>query len=307
MRNETRIPIAVRAYSIPVERSARKEKKFAGRRQRPNAMLVWDTETTIDERQKLTFGSFRLIVDSDCVDEGIFHADNLRGRDLRKLQKYVAKQNADSICTIRTKLRLITRTQFVDMMFRVAYKGHCLIVGFNLNYDLSRVAVGYKDARGRFAGGFSLDIWSYFKDGVEFPDKYRPSICIKQIDSKRSLKGFTARRGPDPEDLIPDEPDEDPEYFRGHFLDLRTLAFALTDRSYTLEAACAAFGVEHGKQRVERHGEITDEYIDYNRRDVLATWELAVKLLEEYDRHPLALQETKAYSPASIGKGYLRQ
>ena len=26
--------------------------------------------------------------------------------------------------------------------------------------------------------------------------------------------------------------------FRGHFLDLRTLAFALTDKSYTLEKAC---------------------------------------------------------------------
>ena len=32
---------------------------------------------------------------------------------------------------------------------------------------------------------------------------------------------------------------------------------------------------------------------------------LAVKLLEEYDRHPIALQVTKAYSPASIGKAYL--
>ena len=36
--------------------------------------------------------------------------------------------------------------------------------------------------------------------------------------------------------------------FRGHFLDLRTLAFALTDEGYTLESACDAFGVEHGKQ-----------------------------------------------------------
>jgi hypothetical protein len=39
---------------------------------------------------------------------------------------------------------------------------------------------------------------------------------------------------------------------------------------------------------------------------VLATSELAVKLLEEYDKHPIILQATKAYSPASIGKAYLR-
>ena len=38
----------------------------------------------------------------------------------------------------------------------------------------------------------------------------------------------------------------------------------------------------------------------------MATWELAEKLLEEYDKHPINLQVTKAYSPASIGKAYLR-
>jgi hypothetical protein len=111
-------------------------------------------------------------------------------------------------------------------------------------------------------------------------------------------------------DLIPDgsttgEPE--PGFkFRGHILDLRTLAFALTDRGYSLESACEAFGVEHGKGHAARHGEITMDYIDYNRRDVLATAELAVKLLEEYGKHPITLQPTKAYSPASVGKAYLR-
>jgi hypothetical protein len=70
--------------------------------------------------------------------------------------------------------------------------------------------------------------------------------------------------------------------------------------------------VQHGKQRVRRHGIITERYIDYNRRDVLATSELAFKLLEEYEKHPIAsapnaLQPTRAYSPASIGKAYLRK
>ena len=68
--------------------------------------------------------------------------------------------------------------------------------------------------------------------------------------------------------------------FRGHFLDLRTLAITLIDRSYTLEKACEDFGVDHGKQPAKKHGIVTPKYIDYNRRDVLATSELAVKLLE---------------------------
>jgi len=154
-------------------------------------------------------------------------------------------------------------------------------------------------------------LWTYVdKNGQERRHPHRPRIAVKYIDNKRALKGFTSRKVADEEDLIPEgstsgKPEED-YIFRGHFLDLRTLAFALTDRGYTLEGACEAFGVEHGKQRVEKHGIITEKYIDYNRRDVLATSELAIKLLDEYKKHPIGLQATKAYSPASIGKAYLR-
>jgi hypothetical protein len=184
------------------------------------------------------------------------------------------------------------------------------LVGFNLPFDLSRIAFASRPARGRFAGGFSLALWSYTKLGVEKPSTRCPSVGIKHIDSKRALKGFTARYKPDKLDLIPeDSVTGEPELgykFRGHMLDLRTLAFALTDRSYSLESACRAFGVEHGKQPVAKHGVVTPKYIDYNRRDVQATSELAVKLLAEYRKHPINLQPTKAYSPASIGKAYLR-
>lgn len=273
-------------------------------------MLVFDTETRTDAKQSLTFGSYRFIVDGECVEEGLFHGDDLPERDRRILENYVSTHRADTVHTIKTKLRLLTRAAFVDRLYKAAYKSRCLLVGFNLPFDLSRVAFRFANARGRFAGGFSLDLWSYLKGDSESRDPHRPSVAIKHIDSKRALKGFTSRHKPDDEDLIPEGAKDGKAkrgyVFRGHFLDLRTLAFALTDRSYSLETACEAFGVEHGKQRVERHGEITEEYIDYNRRDVLASCELAVKLLEEYDRHPLTLQETKAYSPASIGKSYLR-
>ena len=141
-------------------------------------------------------------------------------------------------------------------------------------------------------------------------DPYRPRILIKHIDSRRALIGFGGRRETDDEDHIPDdsptgEPDEEFK-FRGHFLDLRTLAFALTDRASSLDAACKDFGVEYPKLKVKTHGSVTDRYVDYNRRDVLATSELASKLLEEFEKHPLSMQATKAFSPASVGKGYLR-
>ncbi len=308
------LPVAVRVYPQPENLKQQNAKQASHSRKtwrRPDAMLVFDTETRTDAPQRLTFGSYRFIANGLCREEGIFYADDLPQPDLVILKKYIATHQAD-VSEGNRQLRLLSLQEFSDKFYFAAYKGRCLLVGFNLPFDFSRLAYDVLIARGRFAGGFSLGIWQYTdKKGQKCRNKYRPRIGVKHIDSKRALKGFTGREEPDKEDLIPEgsktgEPEEGYK-FRGHFLDLRTLAFALTDKSHSLESACKEFGVEHPKQPTAQHGEVTEDYIDYNRRDVLATAELAFKLLEEYDRHDLSLQVTKAYSPASIGKAYLRE
>jgi hypothetical protein len=304
------LPIATRVYPQPrsVEKRSRSDRPWRC----PKAMLVFDTETRTDATQRLLFGSYRFIVRGQCVEEGLFYADDLSENERRILEKYVKMHRPEVVDEGFQQLRLLTLREFVDRLYRAAYKGRCLLVGFNLPFDLSRIAHDFTKARGRFVGGFSLGLWSFIdKAGRERANPHRPRIGIKQIDSKRALKGFTGRKSPDGPDLIPEgsktgKPEQGYK-FRGHFLDLRTLAFALTDRGYSLETACEAFGVEHGKQRAKQHGRITEEYIDYNRRDVLATFELAGKLLEEYAKHPISLQATKAFSGASIGKAYLRE
>ena len=306
----TSLPIAVRVYPRP----KKTEQDFDKPKRKwrvPEAMFVFDTESSVDQTQRLKFGSYRFLVAGRCLKEGLFYADDLQAKDLRVLQQYVATHQADVVEEGLSRLLLLTRVDLVKELFRDAYKARCLLVGFNLPFDLSRVAYDVTDARRRFAGGFSLGLWSYIaKDGTEQAHHYRQRVVIKHIDSKRALKGFTDRGEPDDSDLIPEgsttgQPEEDYK-FSGHFLDLRTLAYALTDRGYSLEDACKDFNVEHGKQPAARHGSVTEEYIDYNRRDVLATSELAVKLLEEYGQHPINLPPTYAYSPASIGKDYLR-
>jgi hypothetical protein len=297
------LPVAIRVFPAlkPTEPKSRKNKVW----RLPRAMLVFDTETRTDSSQCLTFGSYRFFVNNELREEGLFYADDLPSKGRKTLERFVAAHNRRG-----SRLLLLTRREFLKKFYKAVYKGRALLVGFNLPFDLSRIAFASRLARGRFAGGFSLALWSYTNMGVEKPSTRRPSVGIKHIDSKRALKGFTARYAPDKLDLIPeDSVIGDPEKgykFRGHILDLRTLAFALTDRSYSLESACRAFGVEHGKQHVAKHGVVTKSYIDYNRRDVQATSELAVKLLAEYAKHPINLQPTKAYSPASIGKAYLR-
>ncbi len=307
-REPKSLPVAVRVYPKPdkIERENRWQKSGCC----PEGMLVFDTEARMDAAQRLTFGSYRFIVAGQCLEEGLFYGDDLPDRDRQVLEDYVTTHGAETDGDSRPLL-LLSRNEFLKKLYQTVYKSRCLLVGFNLPFDLSRIAHDSKNARGPFAGGFSLGIWSYVDhSGRERPNRYRPRIRVKQINNKRALIGFTARKNPDKTDLIPENsPTGKPKKgykFRGHFLDLRTLAFALTDRGYSLEAACEAFDVEHGKHRAVRHGAVTEEYIDYNRRDVLATSELAAKLLEEHDKHPIDLQATKAYSPASIGKAYLR-
>lgn len=309
-REPESLAIALRVYpeGKDEEKSPKSQRKPPPR---PDAMMVIDTETRTDATQRLTFGSYRFIEAGQCLTEYLFRADDLPSKDQRILERYVASHAAETGELGARKLDLLTREELAKKIYLLAYKARCLLVAFNFPFDASRISCGFVDARGRYAGGFTLYPWSYKDEQGRYrSDRFRPGISIKQIDSKRALKAFTGRKETDKEDRIPEEspfgrPKED-YVFHGHFLDLRTLAFALTDRGYTLEQACEAFGVEHGKQRVRRHGIVTPKYIDYNRNDVLATWELAEKLLEEYDRHPISLQVTKAYSPASIGKAYLR-
>jgi hypothetical protein len=300
------VPLAVRVYPEPPSNERTKSTK---RLRRPESVLVFDTETTVDATQRLIFGCYRFIDQGECVEEGLFYADDLSSDQLKVLKRYVKANRADTI--ENTDLKLLSLSEFLKKFFTAANKLRSLVVGFNLPFDLSRLGFEAAPARREFGGGFSISLGTYIdKAGQKRSDPNRSRITIKHIDSKRALTSFTGRKEADRDDRIPeDSTDGRPQegyIFRGNFLDLKTLSFALTDRGHSLKSACEAFDVERGKMQVSEHGKLTEEYIQYNRRDVEATERLAEKLLEEYDRHPIALQETKVFSPASPGKAYLR-
>jgi hypothetical protein len=306
----TPLNIAVRVYPDAKKHDKQKPKKPASRK-RPTGFLVFDTETRTDQIQSLIFGSYRYFDGKYCVEEGLFFGDDITGIELSTLKEYVAKNTQDTGARQSRKLLLLTRSQFIRKLYQVGYKTRGLIVGFNLPFDLSRIASDATTARGAFEGGFSLGLDTYQdKTNANKRNPFLPRLGIKHINSKSALKGFTARKNPDFVDLIPEgSTTGKPEkgyIFRGHFLDLKTLAFALTDKNYSLERACKDFGVKAGKSKALGHGVVSDEYIEYNRQDVRATAGLLFKLLEEYDWHSIDLQETKAYSPASIGKAHLK-
>ena len=303
------LPVAVRVF--PYASEAKPDRRSPRSFLYPRGMLVIRTVGRSGSTQKLTIGNCRFEVDGRCLEEVLFYADDLSRRERQALKDYVLHHNVNVASANGHRLRLLTQAEVLDLFYQLVYKARCLVLGFNLAHDISRLAFDCSPARGFYAGGFSFCLWSYRdKRGRERPDGFRPRVCVKHIDSKRSLIGFSARNSPDRADLIPEgslSGKPEPGYkFRGHFLDTHTLGFSLTDEAYSLEAACEAFGVEYRKQQSTRRGSITKEHVDGLRYDTLAISELAAKLITEFSEHPIPLSVTHALSPAAFGKGYLK-
>src|SRR5687767_6611130 len=96
------LPTAVRVFAR--RHDAKSSRSPKSRPTTPKVALVFDTETTIDTAQRLTFGSYRYLrlVDEGpavCVEEGLFYADELPERDpegFAVLQSYVRDYQADT-------------------------------------------------------------------------------------------------------------------------------------------------------------------------------------------------------------------
>lgn len=126
------------------------------------------------------------------------------------------------------------------------------------------------------------------------PNPKRPRIVI---DAQNSKMAFMKLGSILHKDEWPKE---------GRFLDLRTLGWALRNRSFNLNGACKAFGVQ-GKKDYKTSGRISSEEIEYCREDVAASHRLLNAMMAEFDRNPIDLHPDKSYSPASVAKAYLKK
>ena len=287
--------IFVRAHApLPSKKKWRRKRSAIW----PEFALVFDTETTLDPTQKLTFGCFRrcrLIGETySCIEEGLFHTDAPTASDVRVLRQYVGN-SANVPNTARfppqIRLHLTARSSFISRVFWRAVRSGDLIVGFNLPFDLSRLAVKHANARN---GGWSLvlSLRKSRKTGEMEVNPERPRIVVTSLNSKMAFIKLSSNR----------HRHEWPNESR--FLDLRTATWALRNESFSLERACKAFNLP-GKMKHQPTGKITSDEIKYCREDVAATNRLLNAMRREFDQHPINLNPDGAYSPASIAKAYL--
>lgn len=260
---------------------------------------MFDTETLVDHTQALTFGCWRFYGRTSgetrwtCLEEGLLYADDLPTSDpegFAVLRAYVTSHQARTDRGVKTVLPLLSRAEFVEQkLFGAGWLGKARVVGFNLPFDLSRLAIGWTEGRGRNLNGFSFILAAGTHGHAE--RKHRPRVQIKHINSHRAQIGFSSALG-------------QREKWLGDFVDLRTLTFALTGVGRSLDSGCQAFGVP-GKADPREHGVITEQYIDYCRQDVAATANLYIASEAELISLRLPITAPYAYSPASLAKGVL--
>lgn len=295
--------IAVRAYVCrAVEDSLQKvspaipQKKARRKPRQPSEwVLIFDTETTTDAAQKLRFGTYQVRKEHELIESGIFYnPETLRQSEIGTLKDYCDRHD----------LKQLTAKEFIDGIFyRIGYAYRGTIVGFNLPFDISRLAIDHAPARSsRFnkimRGGFTFKL-------SENPQN--PRVQIKHISSRDSFIQFAATKG-----QLTNKGDRKKGRFapirRGFFTDIKTLAAALTSQSYSLSSLAQAMRVSAQKHKIDDHGGVlTPDYIAYAVQDTQTTWECFERLQSLYSAHGLQLTPAHSiHSEASLGKAYLR-
>ena len=293
------VEAAVRAFTVPLGDGG-KDRKGKGRRRTgdrwPPLVLLFDTETSTDPSQRLLGGCYRVATWVPGVDglprlqvdeEGLFYGDDVPSRDPRgfaRLQRFAQECRAETPSGRDRTFYCYSRREFLDEVFwRVAVEAKGLVVGYNLPFDLARLAFRagatkprLYDKKGRrrrptYVDAWSLALWQR-PSGKE--NVFRPRIQIKHIDRNRSLIRFAAVH-------------QDARVFPGPgaFLDLKTLVFALTDEGMSLERAGAIFEAPIRKTHLDEFGKISQKSLAYARHDVKATASLLEVVRHEFDRH----------------------
>jgi hypothetical protein len=267
---------AIRAYTIPEKPQfsgfeTKKEQKVIFDR-----LLVFDSETGIDLRQSLKFGYFEIYQHGNLEHCGTFYdPKGITIKEKHTLQAYCKKN----------KITLYTIDKFRDLFIYEVYELETLCVGFNLPFDLTRIAIKASSGRKRRKNGFSLQLSK---------NKIYPRLYVTHISSALSF----IELGTTWPAL---------KQRKGNFVDLRTLLHALTDEKHSLDSACKHYNTEYKKQKVSQHGKITDKYIEYCIYDVKATYSIFLKAREDFQTYRLSIPITHAYTPASIGKEFLKK
>jgi hypothetical protein len=146
--------VFLRAYAIPdsPNKKHKKRKQSQTKPEKwPRFALIFDTETRTTPDQSLTFGVYRiceLVRDQyEVLTDGIFYADDLSAVELRVLKVYQQTAIPD-VPSFPPDFPWLSRSEFMQKVFwPVIKRDGALVCGFNLPFDLSRLALAWSKGK----------------------------------------------------------------------------------------------------------------------------------------------------------------
>ena len=257
-----RLIIQLRAYVASPSRSGRQNPKPAWT---SGISVTFDTETTTDPSQRLRFGAYQIRDQGSLIARGLFYADDAPKQDRADLKA--------AFRTLRPtddgeRLELISRSEFIEhVLFGWGQEVGALIIGFNLPFDLSRLATSHTYGKRSMKGGFSFT----------YADR-RQNIRVKHLSQRASFINFA---GKGKSDRTPD---------RGFFVDVKTLAASLLGQSFSVASLSALLKTTPKSPLDTYEGRLTPEMVAYCLNDVQVTWECFDVLARRYQA--LGLSQT---------------
>lgn len=298
------LPVAIRAFAgptytvLPDVDNASSKQIMTEPAPASEWTLIFDCETMTDPGQSLRFGAYQFRKGNELDEAGIFYdPDGVSEAELITLQCYAEGHGQ----------LLRSREEFVDQVFYArAFALRATIVGFNLPFDISRLAFKWGSGRtwankdaGGMRGAFTFKLSRqkiYLNVKIKHRSQKAASISFAGPIRPADGRGHRKRKITTP-------------IRRGHFIDVKTLSNALFARGFSLKSLSAFLEVPNPKLDFDDFdGPISDDMVGYAVRDVQATWECFAELMTRFNK--LKLSRTlpeKVYSEASIGKGYIRE
>jgi len=292
------LQIAVRAYACRPKPDAKQAKPTRSIAPASEYALAFDTETTSDAAQALRFGAYQWRKAGELIEAGLIYDPEGISPDEQELLRAHAEAGG---------LLLRSRAEFIDEVFYgLAYQLRATVIGFNLPFDIARLAlshgtarVGHKAEAPAMRGGFTFGLSD---------SPYWPHIRIKHLSRKAALISFVGAKQPR-NSRGQRRRGLGVGVRRGHFIDVATLAHALLARNFSLASLSKFLEIENPKLEFDDFaGPITEDMIAYAVRDVQATWECYAELIARFDGLKLTRSiPEKIYSEAGIGKAYIEQ
>jgi len=255
--------------------------------------LTFDTETETDHAQRLRYGGWQAHRGTRLMRHGLFYEPDSVTDEERDILKQEAGEQG---------LELHEVTDWIEsVFFQLAVDLSAVVVGHNLFFDLTRIAIGHDTTRSRdpkMRGGFSLKL-------CENPT--RPRVLVKKASASATFIQFTVPDGRSPEQRQ-QERDIDVLPYRGFFVDTAMLAGALMGGGkWSLGRLADTLETEHQKTTTDLDGPITADSVAYCLNDVTVTWECFQKLASRYSSYNLDVPLHRVISEASVGKAHLAQ